>query len=137
MTYKGMHATLYANLTLILQTEINHMKSKLLTTSLFIAFFSLFSFASFAETITSTFKVSGECGMCKKKIETSLRVKGVSKVNWDLDTKMITVTFNTDKITIDEIHERIAAVGYDTEKVKAKDEAYAKLDACCKYERTN
>jgi copper chaperone CopZ len=137
MTYKGMHATLYANLTLILQTEIDHMKSKLLTTSLFIAFFSLFSFVSFAETITSTFKVSGECGMCKKKIETSLRVKGVSKVNWDLDTKMITVTYNTDKITIDEIHERIAAVGYDTEKVKAKDEAYAKLDACCKYERTN
>lgn len=128
---------MYANLTLILQTEIDHMKSKLLTTSLFIAFFNLFSFASFAETITSTFKVSGECGMCKKKIETSLRVKGVSKVNWDLDTKMITVTYNTDKITIDEIHERIAAVGYDTEKVKAKDEAYAKLDACCKYERTN
>lgn len=128
---------MYANLTLILQTEIDHMKFKLLTTSLFIAFFSLFSFASFAETITSTFKVSGECGMCKKKIETSLRVKGVSKVNWDLDTKMITVTYNTDKITIDEIHERIAAVGYDTEKVKAKDEAYAKLDACCKYERTN
>jgi len=113
------------------------MKSKLLTTSLFIAFFSLFSIASFAETITSTFKVSGECGMCKKKIETSLRIKGVSKVNWDLDTKMITITYNTDKITIDEIHERIAAVGYDTEKVKAKDEAYAKLDACCKYERTN
>lgn len=137
MTYKGIHATLYANLTLILQTEIDHMKSKLLTTSLFIAFFSLFSFGSFAETITSTFKVSGECGMCKKKIETSLRVKGVSKVNWDLDTKMITVTYNIDKITIDEIHERIAAVGYDTEKVKAKDEAYAKLDACCKYERTN
>jgi len=113
------------------------MKSKFLTSSLFIALFSLFSISSFAETITTTFKVSGECGMCKKKIESSLRIKGVTKVNWDLDSKMITVTYNSDKITIDEIHERIAAVGYDTEKVKAKDEEYAKLDACCKYERTN
>jgi periplasmic mercuric ion binding protein len=112
------------------------MKSRFLTTSLFITLFSLFSFSSFAETITSTFKVSGECGMCKKKIESSLRVKGVSKVNWDLESKTITVSYNSDKISIDEIHERIASVGYDTEKVKAKDEEYNKLDACCRYERT-
>ena len=37
--------------------------------------------------------------------------------------------------SLDEIHQRIAAVGYDTDKIKANDEAYAKLDECCKYER--
>lgn len=73
--------------------------------------------------------------MCKKKIETSLRVKGVAKVNWDVETKILTVTYNDEKITLDEIHQRVAAVGYDTEKIKATEEAYNKLDGCCKYDR--
>jgi len=34
-----------------------------------------------------------------------------------------------------EIHEAIAAVGHDTEKVKATDEAYEELHTCCKYPR--
>ena len=88
-----------------------------------------------ADDITSTFKVSGNCGMCKKKIETALRIKGVKKVDWDMKTHDLSITYNPDKITIDEIHSRIAAVGYDTDKLKADDAAYGKLDDCCKYER--
>ena len=84
---------------------------------------------------TTTFKVNGACTMCKKKIETSLRVKGVKKENWDRETHMLTVTFNPDNITLDEIHHRIAAIGYDTDKIKATDEAYNKLDECCQYKR--
>ncbi len=102
---------------------------------LFVTVFSLLSWTASAEEITSTFKVNGACSMCKKKIETSLRVKGVKKVNWDKASHDLTVTFASDKITLDEIHKRIAAVGYDTDKVKANDEAYAKLDECCRYER--
>ena len=99
-------------------------------------FISLFTFSFLhADNITSTFKVSGNCGTCKKKIETSLRIKGIKKVNWDQKTKDLTVTYNPETISIDEIHQRIAAVGYDTDKVKASDVAYAKLDKCCKYER--
>lgn len=33
------------------------------------------------------------------------------------------------------IHEKIASVGHDTEKVKATDKAYNSLPGCCKYER--
>lgn len=85
--------------------------------------------------VTSNFQVNGVCGTCKKKIETSLRIKGVKKVNWDLKSHDLTITYSPDKISIDEIHQRIAAVGYDTDKVKASDAAYNKLDECCKYDR--
>lgn len=99
------------------------------------AVFSLSAFTASAADQTLTFMVKGSCGMCKKKIETSLRIKGVKKVNWDKESKMLTVTFNPDQISLDEIHHRVAAVGYDTEKVKASDEAYARLDDCCRYDR--
>jgi copper chaperone CopZ len=105
-----------------------------LLTSLFLTVFTLSSWTKVDE-ITSTFKVNGNCGMCKKKIETSLRVKGVKKVDWDIKTHDLSITYNPDKITLDEIHLRIASVGYDTDKVKASDASYAKLDECCKYER--
>lgn len=104
-------------------------------TLFFVMVLSFFSFESSASEVTSTFKVSGSCGMCKKKIETSLRVKGVKKVNWDKETHLLTITYNPSYISLDEIHQRIAAVGYDTDKIKASDEAYAKLDECCRYER--
>jgi hypothetical protein len=42
---------------------------------------------------------------------------------------------NPDKVTIDEIHMRIAAIGYDTDKVKANDAATQNWIDCCKYER--
>ncbi|MEP7268392.1 MAG: heavy-metal-associated domain-containing protein [Saprospiraceae bacterium] len=112
------------------------MKKWTLGSFVFTALFSLISLSSFASDVTSTFKVNGECGMCKKKIETALRVKGVSKVNWDKETHDLTVSYNPDKITLDEIHHRIATVGYDTDTVKATDAAYSKLDQCCQYDRT-
>ena len=102
---------------------------------LLVTAFSLVSWTATAEEITTAFKVKGSCGMCKKKIETSLRIKGVKKVNWDKTNQELTITYADDKITIYEIHQRIAAVGYDTDKIKASDESYAKLDDCCRYER--
>jgi mercuric ion binding protein len=32
-----------------------------------------------------------------------------------------------------DLYKAVAAVGHDTPKVKAKDEDYAKVHACCKY----
>jgi copper chaperone CopZ len=85
---------------------------------------------------TVTFKVHGNCGMCKSKIEGSLKgVKGVASASWNEEKLMMTVTYNPKKIDLDDIHNKIAAVGYDTEKVKAKTEVYNKLHGCCKYDR--
>jgi len=86
-------------------------------------------------TKTETFKVWGNCGMCKETIETSLKTEGVIKANWDKDSKMIAVTFDTLKTTLNEIHKKIAASGYDTEQLKGDDEAYTNLHECCRYKR--
>lgn len=82
------------------------------------------------------FKVYGNCGMCKTKIEGALKgVKGVRFAIWDVKKKMITVKYNPKKIDLITLHKKIAAVGYDTDKVKAKDEVYNGLHHCCKYDR--
>lgn len=88
-----------------------------------------------AQDKTETFKVSGNCGMCKRKIEKAATTDGVSAAVWNKDTKMITVTYDAAKISNAKIQQNIAAVGYDTEKFKADDKVYDKLPGCCKYDR--
>tara|TARA_R110001592_G_scaffold234170_1_gene491804 strand:- start:4538 stop:4954 length:417 start_codon:yes stop_codon:yes gene_type:complete len=88
------------------------------------------------ETKTETFKVYGNCGMCEKTIEGSLKkVKGVEKADWDKETKMMEVTFNEKEISLDQIKMKIASVGYDTEEHRATKKAYSKLPGCCQYDR--
>jgi periplasmic mercuric ion binding protein len=100
--------------------------------------FCLFLFAAqvgFAQTKTTkaNIKVFGNCGMCKERIESALDKGGVKLATWDAKTKNLEVVYNAKKITELEIHELIAAVGHDTEKVKAKDAVYAELPFCCLY----
>ena len=47
----------------------------------------------------------------------------------------ITVTYDPKAISLEKIHKKIAAVGYDTELQRAPDEVYEKLHSCCQYER--
>jgi mercuric ion binding protein len=84
---------------------------------------------------TTTFKVWGNCGMCKETIEGSLKTDGVIKADWNKDTKIMNIQFDSTKITLNDIHKKIASVGYDTEKMKGDDKAYANLHECCQYER--
>lgn len=86
-----------------------------------------------SKTTQATIKVYGNCGMCKKRIETALDTKGIKQAIWDSKTKDLQVVYNSSKITELEIHELVAAVGHDTDKVKAKDEVYADLPFCCLY----
>lgn len=83
-----------------------------------------------------TFEVNGNCGMCKTTIETALKnVEGIKFAVWNVDTKKITVKYNPNVIGLMDIHKKIAAVGYDTNKVKAEDEVYNNLHQCCQYDR--
>jgi copper chaperone CopZ len=84
---------------------------------------------------TEKFKVWGNCGMCKKTIEKSLKIEGVKKANWDIKTKELTVIFDAKKTDLKSIQSAICAAGYDNEGCKANDAAYDKLHSCCKYER--
>jgi copper chaperone CopZ len=86
---------------------------------------------------TMEFTVTGNCGMCKKTIESSLKGKpGISSAVWNKDTKMMKVTYDSSKISEDQIHQKIADAGYDTNQKKASDKAYGALPGCCQYKRT-
>ncbi len=101
----------------------------------------LFSFSSCNAQIknakTETVKIYGNCGMCETTIESAGNVKNVAKVNWDKDTKMAIITYDSTKTNQDEILKRIALVGYDSDKFLAPDDVYSKLAECCQYERVN
>ena len=102
------------------------------------AIVSLITFNAFSNPMheeTATIKVYGNCGMCKNRIETALKVKGISKADWDVKSKMLTVTYDPHVVTLEEIHKKVAAVGHDTEEVKADDKTYKNLMGCCQYER--
>lgn len=90
-----------------------------------------------ASTMTTKFKVLGNCGMCEKRIEKAATIDGVTVADWDVDSKMLTITFDPAKVKPSHVHKAVAAVGHDTEKVKAADEVYANLHGCCQYEREN
>ncbi len=82
------------------------------------------------------FEVAGNCGMCKTRIEKAANsVDGVTAAVWDKASKMLEVTFDSDKTDIHKVHMAVAKVGHDTKMHKASDEVYDKLPGCCKYER--
>jgi len=79
--------------------------------------------------------VYGNCSMCKNRIEeASLKVAGVEKASWSEDKKKLWVQVN-ENFKEQALHEAVAAVGHDTDKVKAPDEVYNNLHSCCKYDR--
>jgi mercuric ion binding protein len=85
--------------------------------------------------LSSSFKVWGNCEMCKETIEGSLKTEGITKADWNVDTKILTVEFDSAKISLDQIQKNVASVGYDTEKYKGDDKAYSELADCCQYDR--
>jgi len=82
------------------------------------------------------FGVSGNCGMCKERIEKAAKsVKGVSTAVWDVKAKNIYVEYNNTLATLDAIHKAIAMAGHDTGKIRADDKIYNSLPDCCKYRK--
>ena len=106
------------------------MKSIILVLAIIIS--ASVSFAQ-SKNVEAKIKVYGNCAMCKMRIETALDSKGIKTASWDKTTKELNVVYNSSKITEQEIHQIIASVGHDTDKVKAKDEVYADLPFCCLY----
>lgn len=84
---------------------------------------------------TDTVRIYGNCGMCESTIEKAGNQKGVSKVDWDRDTKMATLTYDAKMTNQSEILKRIALAGYDSDSFLAPDDVYASLPDCCQYER--
>jgi len=82
---------------------------------------------------TEVLNVAGQCEICKARIEKAAKVEGVTKADWNIQTKKLTLTYDAAKVKKDDILKRIAAAGHDTDKFKATDKAYNSLPGCCKY----
>ena len=105
------------------------LKSILIFSVLFTTFLT-------AQTLSNeTFKVKGDCSMCKERIESTALKNGAKTANWTAETQKLQLEFNPEKISADEILKKIAEVGHDNEKYTATSEAYEKLASCCHYDR--
>ncbi len=80
-------------------------------------------------------KVWGNCSSCKKHIEKAAMDNGATSAQWNMTTKILVVSYNPGKTSEESIQKGVAAAGYDTEKYKGDDKAYAALDECCQYDR--
>ncbi len=109
-------------------------------TKILVAIIVLLSFTSTYAQIknakTETIKVYGNCDMCKNTIEKAGNFKNIAKVDWNVDTKMATLTYDESKTDKNEILKRIALSGYDSDSYLAPDNVYSNLPGCCQYERT-
>ncbi len=110
------------------------MKSLLLVIAVALLSASV-SHAQIKNAKTETIKVYGNCGMCKTTIEKAGSKKKLYKTNWNEDTKMASITYDSKKSSADEALKSIALSGYDNVNYLAPDDAYNKLHGCCKYDR--
>lgn len=78
-------------------------------------------------------KTSVNCDMCKETIEKALAFeKGIKKSNVDVTANTVTVSYDPDKISVEQIKKAISKAGYDADEVPADPKAVKKLDDCCK-----
>lgn len=94
----------------------------------------LFSVKLQAQVVTSTVAVKGNCEECKERIENAADIKGVKNCIWDETKQAVTITYDSKKVTLDQIEKAIAASGHETSHAKADLKAYNGLPACCKYQ---
>ena len=106
------------------------MKSNFILTFLVL----FFTVDSISQTKSEVIFVDGVCGMCEKRIESNcLATKGIKLADWNKENRMLKVIFNEKKISLEQIHKKIASIGHDTKLEPAPDEAYNNLYMCCKY----
>ncbi|MBK7667397.1 MAG: heavy-metal-associated domain-containing protein [Sphingobacteriaceae bacterium] len=103
--------------------------------NIFLVLGLLVSFYTYSQSTvkTETFVVKGNCDDCKERIENAADIKGVKISNWNVDKKIISVTYDSKKTDITKIQKAIAAKGYDAGDVKGDAAAYKKLPLCCQY----
>ena len=86
---------------------------------------------------TLTVSVKGNCDDCKERIENAADIKGVKTSNWNKDEKILTVTYDSKKVSLEQIEKAIAKAGHQTTSQKADSAGYKALPSCCKYESTD
>lgn len=87
--------------------------------------------------ISAKYNVRGNCEQCKKRIETAAYLKGVRYADWDVDSKILSLKYDSTKTSVSVILQSVAKSGHDADTFVAKDEDYNRLPKCCKYRTTS
>ncbi len=75
------------------------------------------------------------CDMCERTIEENLIYeKGVRKVDVDLATSTVHITYNPAKNDPDRLRAALVKLGYSADGIPADPKAFAKLPECCQKE---
>ncbi len=98
-------------------------------------FFLVAGFSAIGQEKTETFKVYGNCGMCKSRIEKAVKGDGVSSALWNKVTKLMKVECEKNKVYNEILNKKLEEDGHDTELLEAPDKVYEKLPGCCLYDR--
>ncbi|MCO5292914.1 MAG: TonB-dependent receptor [Chitinophagaceae bacterium] len=96
---------------------------------------SLNIFAQKKNLKTETFPVSGSCEMCKERIENTLLDNKAFTAHWDVNSHILTVSYDSTKVTKETLQKKLAEAGHDNGIYRAPDDVYSKLPACCHYDR--
>jgi len=81
-----------------------------------------------------SFRVEGECGMCADRIEeVAVEKGGAESASYDLETKVLTVTIDENKIAVSEVRWELAQAGHDNGDFMAPDDVYNALPLCCQH----
>lgn len=110
-------------------------KISLMAIVAFTLLFSVNLFSQEKEKKTKTIEIKSTvvCGMCEERIIKDMAFeKGVKDVKVDLETKIITITYKTEKTDEKTLKKAITKIGYDADEMPADEKAYEKLPACCK-----
>ena len=109
---------------------LQYKKSILLVLALLIG-----SLSTIAQTKwqSDTFRVAGNCSMCKKRIEEAAYIKGVKSADWNKTTKILTVVYSPAKAQQTQIIQAVLKAGHDAGTQRATDKHYNTLPDCCAY----
>jgi copper chaperone CopZ len=71
---------------------------------------------------------------CKEKIEEEMQfTRGVTAVDLEIESSILTVTFKTKKTDVDKLRQVISSIGYNADDVKGNQKAHDKLPSCCQH----
>lgn len=67
------------------------------------------------ELVTKSFVVQGNCMGCKAKIEKAASIRGVQNAEWEVATKVLTVTYDPNRTSVEKINIAVQkATNYET-----------------------
>lgn len=108
------------------------MISKTIKTALLMLVFATVIVAAQVKITESKIKTSAECEKCKARIEKAVNsMEGVQSSDLEVESKVITVKYDSSKISLDKIKGKISETGYNADEVISDKRAYKRLPKCC------